>query len=148
MSAETRLHRYGDNAIEDLVDTWHRSNSSLLPDISRLTVESQQNLEILAETAYQGLYRQRGAGPFHLIGHEGGWKVEHKEGYDPLVSETASPVPPRTGWHFRKGPSLLAEPLLSVRLSAESSFPCSTITISSSSARTLAAVQDYLGTFR
>ena len=82
----------------------------------------------------EGVYRQKGRGNFVLSKNdqEGCWEVEHIEGYVPFICRKDSPVPPRSGWSFRRGASLVADPLVKVTLSAAQSFlPCSSITFTS-----------------
>ena len=58
--------------------------------------------------------------------------MEHIEGYAPFICQKDSPVPPRSGWSFRRGASLVADPQVKVTLSAaQSLLPCSSITFTS-----------------
>ena len=80
----------------------------------------------------EGVYRQRGTGTFVLSkNEEGHWEVEHIEGYVPFICRKDSPVPPRSSWSFRRGVTLVADPLVKVTLSATSFLRCSSITFTS-----------------
>jgi len=80
----------------------------------------------------EGVYRQKGTGTFVLSkNQEGCWEVEHTEGYVPFICRKDSPVPPRCSWSFRKGATLVADPLVKVTLSAQSLLPCSSISFTS-----------------
>lgn len=77
-----------------------------------------------------GFYRQR-EGPYRLVKIEDVWEVEHQEGFSPFISLARTPLPPRAGWCFRKGPTTLPDPALSVRLSMDSLLVCSSVLLSS-----------------
>ena len=80
----------------------------------------------------EGIYRQKGAGTFVLSkNQEGCWEVEHTEGYVPFISRKDSPVPPRSSWSFRKGATLVSDPLVKVTLSTQSLLCCSSISFTS-----------------
>ena len=101
-----------------------------------------------------GVYWQREEGAEHsrglfLLTKEGReWVVEHREGYIPFQSSTHQEVPPAKGWSYRRGPSLLHDPLITATLSPTSTFPCSLVTLSTMGevARSK-KLEDYLGTF-
>ena len=80
----------------------------------------------------EGIYRQKGRGTYLLSrNQEGCWEVEHTEGYVPFISRKNSPVPPRSSWSFRRGATLVSDPLLKVTLSAQPLLCCSSITFTS-----------------
>ena len=79
----------------------------------------------------EGFYKQRG-GPYRLVRIEGVWEVEHQEGFSPFISLARTSLPPKAGWCFRKGPTTLPDPALSVRLSQDSMLVCSSVLLSSS----------------
>ena len=79
----------------------------------------------------EGFYRQNG-GPYKLVKVNGMWEVEHNEGFAPFINIMRSSAPPRNGWRFRKGPSTLSDPDLSIRLSSNSLLRCSSVLLSSS----------------
>ena len=79
-----------------------------------------------------GVYRQKGGGTFVLSKtEEGGWEVEHVEGYVPFVCQRDSPLPPKSGWSFRRGATIESDPLVKTTLSDRSFLQCSSITFSS-----------------
>ena len=79
-----------------------------------------------------GVYRQKGGGIFVLSKTEkGGWEVEHVEGYVPFVCQRDSPLPPKSGWSFRRGATIESDPLVKTTLSDQSLLQCSYITFSS-----------------
>ena len=80
----------------------------------------------------EGIYRQKGTCTFLLSkNQEGCWEVEHTEGYVPFISRNDSHVPPRSSWSFRRGTTLVADPLVKVTLSARSLLRCSSISFTS-----------------
>lgn len=89
----------------------------------------------------EGFYIQN-EGPYKLVKINHNWEVEHKEGFSPFINLTRSSVPPKKRWQFRKGPSTLSDPNLTISLSSNSLLRCSSVLLSSS-----LVSSEYIGLF-